>query len=90
MKKNKREPRIIRLAYYTGGFPVGKKQLLKIQGMLFRQPNDLTETMREALMLIHDDWDMETIADAAYICSVVAKNRGAKGEITLKDRRHKK
>ena len=38
-----------------------------------RQAYPLTEPMRHALMREHsNDWDMETVAEAAYICSEVA------------------
>jgi len=62
------------LAFNSGGFPVGKKQLERIISDIFHMSNDLTEDMRHKLMLQHsEDWDMETVAEAAHICSVVAQ-----------------
>lgn len=41
--------------------------------MKMRKPYPLTESFRKALMKEHaHDWDMETVAEAAYILSEVA------------------
>lgn len=39
-----------------------------------RQGGDFTEIFRSALMKVHsDDWDMETVADASYICATMVQ-----------------
>lgn len=38
------------------------------------ESNEFTKIFREALMKIHsDDWSMEDIAEAAYICAIAIK-----------------
>lgn len=65
---------ILELGYSTGGFPIGKGQLIQIfeQSGAYESFDELKEKMRSALMRVHPDWSMELIADSAHICAVVA------------------
>ncbi|WP_100503984.1 hypothetical protein [Mycobacteroides abscessus] len=72
---NTEELAIIESGYSTGGFPIGKQQLIEI----FRENRDATgfdqlrERMRKALMSIEsENMTMEQISSAAHICAVVA------------------
>lgn len=71
---NQHEQAVIIKGYETGGFPVGKRQLVKIFDMNAGEDfYDIRDEMRTALMKIEaDNLTQEQISSAAHICAVVA------------------
>jgi hypothetical protein len=71
---NQHERAILDKGFKTGGFPVGKRQLVEIFDLSVSDDfNSLREDMRAALMMIESEtMTMEQISSAAHICAVVA------------------
>lgn len=73
-KYNQQEEAILNRGYETGGFPIGKRQIIEIFEQNISQDFDeLKERMRTAIMQIeHDNLTMEQVSSVAHICAVVA------------------
>lgn len=72
---NTEEQAIIEYGYDTGGYPVGKRQLIEIFQMNQHATDfdTLKERMRTALMRIESEsMTQEQVSSAAHICAVVA------------------
>lgn len=73
-KRNQHDEAIIQLGYDTGGFPVGKTQLISIFNRVVDEDfYELRDQMRKAIQTIeHDNMTQEQVSSAAHICAVIA------------------